>query len=123
MNKKLLLILSIFLIVGTIINVQGNKEEESKCNVNYYNQSQIYKIAKDVVDIKPYEKDIWDCSDMTDELVIRLRKLGYKTEYIHGFKIVDGEELPHAWTRITVDIESTTGKRIQLEELKRGYKE
>ena len=66
------------------------------------------KIAHNLNAESGYNIDSWDCSNMTEELIIRLQQQGYEAEYTK-VKLYDG---CHAMVQYTQYIEATTGQFV-----------
>lgn len=113
-------------------NITIRRIEQSTSTLEGYDE--IMAIAENISN-REYIMDVYDCSDMTSDLVIKLRNNGYKAEYVIGwsrfkdscddYNVSDRNREYwngscwgyHAWTRVWVkgknfDIESTTGMFI-----------
>lgn len=151
--KKILTIFLVLLLVGCnqVETTQQEVTEEPVTVVTEEDYRDIYdkeikELAEEIVNFKPYERDVYDCSDMSNKLVIGLRGLGYKAEYVEGRKLTtetcegvaycdkdkDIECINnrcyalHAWVRLItkdqiLNIESTNGKVIFNEFFKENY--
>lgn len=78
-------------------------------------QPQLLRIAKDVADEIPYDREKWNCLDKSRELVDRLRQAEYDAHVVKG-SVVSGykNDTPiyerHAWVEVNgIHIEATGG--------------
>jgi GT2 family glycosyltransferase len=81
------------------------------------------RIAEEVASSHEYSPD-YNCDDFTRELVRRLREAGYEAERVEGYALwcQDGtSRCRHAWTKLTIYIESTTGEILTPEKYEEMY--
>lgn len=83
------------------------------------------QIAEDVANSHEYSDD-YNCVDFTRDLVKALKEAGYEAEKVVGYARwcdpnKNSNDCLHAWTKVTVYIESTTGKVLTPEEYEENY--
>lgn len=79
-------------------------------------------IAKNLVEEHDYSKPDYVCHHFSKELTHRLQDAGYDACYVMG-TLDDDNETYHAWTELTIGIESTSGTFIDPIDYKKRYKE
>ena len=145
MKPFLTLILILIIITTTVFLTLIITENKARLNLNNIdNLTEIKNVAKFVANLRPYEVDVWDCSEYSKTLRDLLKNLGYDAKRIGGLSITgetclydkDCDEYqecineicwgPHAWTRVKlnnteINIESTNGKIISFEKYKEEY--
>ena len=62
--------------------------------------------AREVAEAREYDRHMYNCADYTDDLVLKLKGLGYEAYEIWGHS----EWGYHAYTKLILYIESTTGE-------------
>jgi len=79
----------------------------------------ILDTIKDVPYMREYEYGVWDCTEMSNEIVRRFKEIGFKSEVVMG--VVDCESdrfnctdtARHDWVKLqNIYIEATTGTII-----------
>jgi hypothetical protein len=78
--------------------------------------------AQIVAENHVYEKQIYDCDDYSRELVKRLQSDGYESYYCQGTYSNGINTVEHAWVKVVVYVEATSGKVINPVEYQ-GYSE
>ena len=94
-----------------------------------YNSKPLFQtIAEDFAASHEYTED-YVCANFTHDLVRILRAVGYDAYYIKGYALwCNPEEDPiyhcrHDWTRVCVNIESTTGEILDPDYYRKNYDE
>ena len=106
---------------------QRIKKLEDERNSIINSKPLFQRIAEGVANEHEYSSD-YNCVDFTKELVKRLEEAGYETDEVEGYALWCGSngnfhECQHAWTKVTVYIESTTGEILSPDKYKEMYKD
>ena len=78
----------------------------------------IIDTIKDVPNMREYEINVWDCTEMSNEIVRRFKEIGFKSEVVMGLVNCDSKlfecqgKSRHDWVKVEVYIESTRGHII-----------
>lgn len=81
------------------------------CPTYYKEVPEFLEEAEIVADSHEYKMDSYSCGDYSNELANRLKSDGYEAYYCQGTYGKDSME--HAWVKVVVYIEATTGRVIE----------
>jgi len=78
------------------------------------------EISKNMAEEHEYDFNSYNCDKFSKELVRRLRDYGWNAKYCYG-KVSWNDQYYHAWVKVEVPIEATTGKIIEPNDYKKNY--
>jgi hypothetical protein len=78
-----------------------------------FKEPELLTISREVASMREYNYPVWDCSEMSRELVRRLFEKGYMNpKLVHGCFQSTSQRGNHDWVEVTIWIEATTGRII-----------
>jgi len=80
------------------------------------------EISKNMAEEHEYDFNSYNCDKFSKELVRRLRDYGWNAKYCYG-KVSWNDQYYHAWVKVEVPIEATTGKILEPSKYKNNYEE
>jgi len=123
---KYLILLSMFLAILIItvwfLNEKLNPDVRGNVIIKTVQKSEqpFEEIINDVYTQNTYN-DTFKCGEFSKELVRRLKENGYEAEYIKGELCVEKPCGCHAWVKLSIYVESTSGEILTPDYYKENY--